>query len=83
MKNLKFWQDKNENEIDLVIEENSQIFPVEIKFKQNLKSEDFRGIEAFLKSYRKIRKSYLINIGSQKISKRTVLLLPYSLDRII
>ena len=83
MKNLRFWQDKNGNEIDVIIEENSHIFPIEVKFKQSLKSEDFRGVEAFLKTYKKTKKSFLINLGLQKISKKTSLLLPYSLSKIV
>ncbi len=80
--NLRFWQDKNENEIDIIIGDGLEILPVEIKFKDTLKSEDFRGIEAFLNSYKKTKKSFLINLGSQKKSKNTFLLLPYSLSRI-
>ena len=77
VKNLKFWQDKNENEVDVIVQERSQIFPIEIKFKQNLKSEDFRGIEAFLKNYPKTKRGYLINMGIQKLSKKINLILPY------
>jgi len=82
IKNLRFWQDKNENEIDVIIEKKSYILPVEIKFKHILKSEDFKGIGAFLKTYKKTRKSYLVNLSLQKISKKTSLILPYSLNKI-
>ena len=67
--------------IDIIIEK-EKIIPIEVKFKQKLKSEDFKGIEIFLKEYPKIKKSYLINLGIQKDSKKTSLLLPYSLSRI-
>ncbi len=80
-KKLKFWQDKNGNEIDIILEQGN-IVPIEIKFKQMLKSEDFRGIDAFLKEYPKTRQSYLINLNLQKQSKKTHLLLPYSLTKI-
>ena len=81
-KNIRFWQDKNGNEVDILLEENSILTPVEIKFKQGLKSEDFRGINAFLKDYPKTKKSCLVNLGSQKISKNIHLILPYSLGSI-
>ena len=81
-KNLKFWQDKNDSEIDIIIEK-EKIIPIEVKFKQKLKSEDFRGTEIFLNEYPKIKKSYLINLNIQKDSKKTFLLLPYSLNKII
>lgn len=80
-KNLKFWQDKNDNEVDIIMEK-EKIIPIEVKFKQKLKSEDFRGIETFLKEYPKIKKSYLINLGVQKSSKKTSFLLPYSLNEV-
>lgn len=82
-KNLRFWQDKNENEVDFLFEKDSELFPVEVKFKQTLKSEDFRGMRAFLKYYPKTKSNYLINLGSQKLSKGTNLILPYSIDKII
>lgn len=82
MKNLKFWQDKNENEIDIIIEKYT-IIPIEVKFKQKLKSEDFIGIDNFLKAYPKTKNCYLINLNVQKLSKKVYLLLPYSLRKII
>ena len=82
IKNLKFWQDKNENEVDIIIDKNFIQIPVEIKFKQNLKSEDFQGIKAFLKDYPKTKKGYLINLGSQKKSKKFNLIFPYSIGKI-
>ena len=81
-KNLKFWQDKNDNEIDIIIEK-EKIIPIEVKFKQKLKSEDFKGIEIFLKEYPKTKESYIINLGIQKLSKKTFFLLPYSLIKIV
>jgi len=81
-KNLRFWQDKNFNEVDIILEKEGGPIPVEVKFKKELKSEDFKGLEAFMKAYPKTRKDYLINLNTQKKSKRTILLLPYSLSSI-
>ncbi len=78
IRNLKFWQDKNGNEVDIIIE-NVYPVPIEVKFKKKLKSEDFRGIETFLREYPKTKKSYLINLNSQKIFKKIKLTLPYFL----
>jgi hypothetical protein len=83
IKNLRFWQDKNKNEIDLIIDQETHQVPIEIKFKKNLKSDDYRGIKAIMKEYKKIRKTYLINLGIQKQNKNTTLILPYSLKKII
>jgi len=81
-KNLRFWQDKNRNEIDIILEKDSIIIPIEAKFKQTIKSEDFRGTENFFKDYPKTKKSYLINLGTQNVRKKTQLILPYSLEKI-
>jgi len=80
-KNLRFWQDKNDNEIDIIIGK-EKIIPIEVKFRQKLKSEDFKGIDVFLKEYPEIKKIYLVNPNIQKKSKETFLLLPYSLNLI-
>ena len=80
-KDLKFWQDKNNNEVDIIVGDR-RIVPIEVKFKQKLKSEDFKGINAFLVEYSKIKESFLINLGIQKETNKLSLLLPYSLGRI-
>jgi len=80
-KNLKFWQDKNNNEVDIIIEK-ERILPIEIKFKQKLKKEDLNGIRNFLKDYPKIRNGYLINLGTQKYSDKIKFVLPYLLRMI-
>ncbi len=80
--NIKFWQDKNRNEVDLILEENSTLIPIEVKFKQNLKSDDFRGIKSFFGDYPKVKKGYIINLGIQKKLKKINLILPYSISKI-
>lgn len=81
VKNLKFWQDKNENEVDILIDEPIQI-PIEVKFKHILKSEDFKGINVFSDYYPKTKKKYLVNLEIQKISQGVNLILPYSINRL-
>lgn len=76
---IKFWQDKRRNEVDFIIERGTNILPIEVKFKQTLKQEDFKGLEAFLELYPGTKRGYLINLGVQKKSKDRLVLLPYSL----
>lgn len=83
IRNIKFWQDKNNNEVDLIIEENTYLIPIEIKFKHNLKQDDFNGLHAFLKEYPKTKKAYLINLDTQKILKKIRLILPYYLNKML
>ncbi|MEA3513913.1 MAG: ATP-binding protein [Nanoarchaeota archaeon] len=64
--NIKYWQDKNRHEVDFIIDFVSNQIPIEAKFKNKLKRDDFIGMNMFLKSYPKIKQKYLINIGTQK-----------------
>ncbi|MEW5896618.1 MAG: ATP-binding protein [Nanoarchaeota archaeon] len=75
--NIKFWNDKNLEEIDFIKEEGGLLTPIEIKFKEILKSSDFSGLNSFLKSYKKIKKAYLISLNCQKKEKKVSLILPY------
>ena len=73
---IKFWQDKNAHEVDILLENAA----IEIKFKTSLKEEDFIGLEAFSKEYKYAKDSYLINLGVQKKKGKISLKLPYWLD---
>lgn len=77
---VKFWQDKNRNEVDFIIEQHQAIVPLEVKYKYHLKPEDFRGLAAFSEQYPKTKSRYLINLGVQQASKGLSLQLPYRLD---
>jgi uncharacterized protein len=78
-RDIKFWQDKNLNEIDFILEE-KEIIPIEVKFKENIKSEDSRCLEIFLKEYENVKKGYLINLAKQEKSKNIIFITPYVLN---
>lgn len=61
--NIKFWQDKNKNEVDIIIDDISKQTIIEVKAKQKLKSDDNTGINAFLREYPKTKDSYILNLG--------------------
>lgn len=75
---IKFWQNKNKQEVDLILEKN-KIIPIEIKFKENLKSDDKIGLKAFLEEYR-LKEGYLINLSTQERKEKIIFILPYNLD---
>ena len=77
IKIIRFWNDKNLEEVDFVLEQDGEIIPVEVKFKEDLKSVDFSGLNTFLNSYKKIKKLYLISLNKQKNEKKILLRLPY------
>ena len=45
--NAYFWSDRNQNEVDLLIDENGKLFPFEIKAGQMVKPDFFKGIKVF------------------------------------
>ncbi|MFA5049697.1 MAG: ATP-binding protein [Candidatus Micrarchaeia archaeon] len=73
---IKFWQDKNGNEVDFILENEKQA--IEIKFKTKLKSEDFHSLKIFLSVYASFT-SYIINLGIQKKREKIKPILPYKL----
>ncbi len=76
-KEIRFWQNKNFNEVDFVLEGDGKIIPIEVKFKEKLKSEDSKSLELFFSSYKNSKVGYLINLSCQKNSKKIKFLLPY------
>ena len=73
---IKFWQDKNNHEVDVVLDKAI----LEIKFKTSLKREDFIGLNAFAKQYGDAKRPHLINLGVQKKRGKINLKLPFDLD---
>ena len=73
---IKFWQDKNKHEVDIIIDEKQKQIPIEVKYKKMLKNDDFLGLQSFLKEY-PMKKAYLVNLSSQKKKKGLILRLPF------
>ena len=82
---MNYWQDKNKREVDFIIDNIHEQIPVEVKFKNKLKQNDFSGLKAFLKQYPDTRKSFLINPVSQYSEKiyNINIMLPYIAGKIV
>ncbi len=52
---LWYWQNQQKLEVDLVVEHNGRLYPIECKYKEIPDSDDCRGIRAFQKMYPKER----------------------------
>lgn len=52
---LHFWRDAKGNEVDLVIESDPDIVPVEIKSGATVSTDFFKGLRTFRKSCRRHR----------------------------
>ena len=64
LESLKYWNDKNKREVDLIIDNISNISAYEIKFKKNIKAKDLSWLKAFWQVYN--TKLNLINLNIQE-----------------
>ena len=80
---IKFWEDKNAHEVDILIEDAQTQIPIEIKFKTNIKADDLISIYTFLKEYPKIKEGYLINLNKQAKVKNINFKLPFKVSNIL
>ncbi len=71
---VKFWEDKRKNEVDFIIDKVHDIVALEIKYKDNLKSSDYKGLSKL-----NIAKSYLVNLKKQDNKH----LLPFSINSVL
>ncbi len=61
------WRTAGGAEVDLILEKNAKLYPIEIKFKTNLTKADLSGLNAFRKTYVKhnIQTALVIYAGSE------------------
>lgn len=57
---ITFFRDKEGHEVDVLIEKNNVLYPVEIKMKASISEQDFAGIEYFRKKYSRAKKGYVV-----------------------
>ncbi len=62
--NLYYWRDKTGHEIDLIIDNQDELIPIEIKSGATLNQEFFKNL-LYWKSLAKVPKAYLIYSGNQ------------------
>ncbi|KAA0259110.1 ATP-binding protein [Deferribacter autotrophicus] len=78
---IKFWRTKSKQEIDIILDYENKVKPVEIKYKKNLKKSDFLGLKNFVENYPQYVPCYLINLGSNKSDKENIVFLsPFEIE---
>ena len=77
LESIKYWNDKNKREVDIVIDNISEITTYEIKFKKIIKSKDLIWLKAFWKEYDK--KWNLINLNINEEKEEFNFKLPFNL----
>ena len=58
--NIKYYRTKNKIEVDLVLDHISSVVPIELKFKNKIKTNDTLSLRKFMNTY-KIETGYLVN----------------------
>ncbi len=81
-KEINFWQDKNLNEVDFILNEVNEIIPIEIKFKETLNQGDFKNLNLFIEQYN-LKKGYLVNLVNQEKKKNIFVCIPYLIKRVV
>jgi len=74
-----FWKTPQKDEIDLILSRDKEVFPVEVKIRNEIKERDTKPIFKFLKKY-KFRKGYIISRQTEKNILRAgfeVKIIPY------
>jgi len=67
--NVKYWRNKNQNEVDFIIDEGNAILPIEVKESfQNFRKS---SIESFLEKY-KIKKYKVVSLSGEKMDESCV-----------
>lgn len=73
---IKYWQNKQKHEVDFIIDKIHEQIGLEVKYKEKLKSEDYKGLK-HIKN--KVKKCLIINLIKQDEKH----ILPFSIKTIL
>ena len=74
---MYFYRGNNKNEVDLILEAGSNIYPIEIKSSETFSRSFLKNIENFQKNYENAKQGYLIFQGHVINSPENITLLNY------
>jgi uncharacterized protein len=72
--NLFYWRDRTGNEIDVLLDQSSQVVPIEIKTATTFTSDYLKGINYWRKINPQTKNSYVIFTGKSSGIDKTELL---------
>jgi predicted AAA+ superfamily ATPase len=75
---LYFWRDHNQNEVDLIIEHQRDLIPIEIKSSRTWHRDFSRGIRYFQKITARAPQGYVLYGGTETLVFETFRVLPYT-----
>ena len=70
---VKFFDDIKKHEVDIVVDKVSSQIALEVKYKKEIKSSDFRGLEAIGNN---IENKYIVSLGNQTAHTLSPFLVP-------
>ena len=66
---ISCWRSHERDEVDMVIERTSgELIPVEIKLSSHTRSDDCRGLRAFMRTYPETKQALLVTAGDQCVT---------------
>ncbi len=79
LQKINYWRTKDKAEVDFIVPMQTNVIPVEVKYKELKKVEITRSFRSFISTYRP-KKAYLINLdleSFEKINETDVHIIPY------
>ena len=74
------YRTKEKEEVDLVIEQNGKLFPVEIKLSARISSDDLRGLRSLERTKAQLGRAIFISAASEPyVLERDIAVLPYTI----
>ncbi len=73
-----YWQGKNKLEVDLVVKTHEGVIPIEVKYRNKIKSTDYKGLIEFMTSFN-IKKGYVItneHFSTKEIDGKVISYIP-------
>jgi len=73
-----FWRNPQKEEVDIVLENNGKLLPVEVKFQKQITKSDLRGIKSFM-NRKNIKRGIVISRNTEdtkETSKGTIVFIP-------
>lgn len=72
--NSYHWRTASGAEVDLILEKNGLLFPIECKCKTNLTTADLNGLKAFRNTYNNVQTAIIVYAGSEvyKLDPHTI-----------
>lgn len=77
---INYWRTKQGLEVDFILTEGEKIFAVEAKYKNQLRSSDFKGLNEFKELYPK-SETFLINKNQMVMNDDHIIISPFNVQK--